>query len=197
MIGWVEPTEETQQRLSVSSSHVWKLFVISHHCCRGVNSNTIPRSESLGVLKIWPAEDFFNVIFVTLDIHLFVDIFATNIADANFNTGPSFCCLFYVKRKQIINFCLALSKRALDQYFEMSVCLYVCLSVCVSVCLSPISRPLIGRANGFWQWFWHPTYPTRCSELGWAVPRSDFLAWLSSATLKISISGVSSRIWML
>ena len=88
-----------------------------------------------------------------------------------------------------LSFCPALSKNALDQYSKMSVC--------VSVCLSPISRPLIGRANGFWQWFWHPTYPTRCSELGWAVPRSDFLAWLSSATLKISISGVSSRIWML
>ena len=90
-------------------------------------------------------------------------------------------------------FCPALSQRALDQYFEMCVC----VSVCLSVCLSPNSRPLIGWATGFWQRFWHPTYPTRCSELGWAVPHSDFLAWLSSATLKISISGVSSRILML
>ena len=33
-------------------------------------------------------------------------------------------------------------------------------------------------------------------ELGWAMPHSDFLAWLSSATLKNFISGVSSRILM-
>ena len=36
---------------------------------------------------------------------------------------------------------------------------------------------LIGWYTGFWQWFWHPTYPTRCLELGWAVSHSDFLAW--------------------
>ena len=30
----------------------------------------------------------------------------------------------------------------------------------------------------------------------WIVPHSDRLAWLSSATLKIFISGVSSRILM-
>ena len=32
--------------------------------------------------------------------------------------------------------------------------------------------------------------------LGWAVPHSDFLAWMSNATLKNFISGVSSRILM-
>ena len=31
-------------------------------------------------------------------------------------------------------------------------------------------------------------------EIGWAMPHSDFLAWLSSATLKIIILGVSSQI---
>ena len=85
-------------------------------------------------------------------------------------------CYMTPLRKILGPFCPALSKRALDQYFEMSV--YVC------VCVSPNSRPLIGRATGFWQFFWHPTYPTRCSELGWAVPHSDIFAWLSSATLK-------------
>ena len=59
------------------------------------------------------------------------------------------------------------------------------------------SRCLIGWYIGFWQWFWNSTYPTRCFELGWAVPHSDFLNWLSSAALKIFISGVSSRMLML
>ena len=55
----------------------------------------------------------------------------------------------------------------------------------VDVCISSIfSRRLIGWYTGFWQWFCHPTYPTRCLELGWAVPHSDFFAWLSSATLR-------------
>ena len=76
----------------------------------------------------------------------------------------------------------------------LSVCLSVCLFVCLSVFPVFFSRRLIGSYTGFWQWFWQPTYPTRCSELGWAVPHSDFLAWLSSATLKNSISGVSSQI---
>ena len=58
------------------------------------------------------------------------------------------------------------------------------ISVCPSVFPVFFSRRLIGWYTGFWQWFWHPTYPTRCLELGWAVPHSDFLAWLSSATLK-------------
>ena len=78
----------------------------------------------------------------------------------------------------------------------LSVCLSVCLFVCLSVFPVFFSRRLIGSYTGFWQWFWQPTYPTRCSELGWAVPHSDFLAWLSSATLKNFISGVSSRILM-
>ena len=72
----------------------------------------------------------------------------------------------------------------------------VCLFVCLSVVPVFFSRRLIGWYTGFWQLFWHPTYLTRCFELGWAVPRSDFLAWLSSATLKIFISGVSSQILM-
>ena len=65
-------------------------------------------------------------------------------------------------------------------YMSISVCLSVCL------CVFPVffSRRLIGSYTGFWQWFWQPTYPTRCSELGWAVPHSDFLAWLSRATLR-------------
>ena len=41
------------------------------------------------------------------------------------------------------------------------------------------------------------TYSSRCLELGWAMPHSDFLAWLSSATLKIFILGISSQILML
>ena len=77
-------------------------------------------------------------------------------------------------------------------YMSISVCLFVCLFVFPVFFL----RRLIGWYTGFWQWFWHPTYPTRCLELGWAVPHSDFLAWLSSATLKKFISGVSSRISM-
>ena len=64
----------------------------------------------------------------------------------------------------------------------------VCLCVCLSVFPVFFSRRLIRWYTGFWQWFWQPTYPTRCSELGWAVPHSDFLAWLSSATLKKFIS---------
>ena len=51
------------------------------------------------------------------------------------------------------------------------------LSVCVCVCVSFrsfFSRCLIGWYTGFWQWFWQPTYLTRCAELGWAVPHSDF-----------------------
>ena len=75
-------------------------------------------------------------------------------------------------------------------------CLSVSLSVSLSVFSVFFSRRLIGWYTGFGQWFWQPTYPTRCSELGWAVPHSDFLAWLSSATLKNFISGVSSRILM-
>ena len=117
MIAWVEPTEETQQRLSVSSSHVWKLFVISHHCCK----------ESLGVLKIWPAEDFFNVIFVTVDIYLFVDIFATNIADANFKTGPSFYCLFYVRN---IRFPIFVQRSRREPWTSISKCLFMCVCAC-------------------------------------------------------------------
>ena len=78
--------------------------------------------------------------------------------------------------------------------------LCVCLSVCVFMCLFvfPVffSRRLIGRYTGFWQWFWHPTYPTKCLELAWAVRHSDFLAWLSSATLRFFSSAVSSRILM-
>ena len=65
--------------------------------------------------------------------------------------------------------------------------LYLCFFVSLFVCTVFFSRHLIGWYTGFWQWFWHPTYPTRCFELGWAVPYSDFLAWLSSATLKIFI----------
>ena len=37
---------------------------------------------------------------------------------------------------------------------------------------SEILRRLIGWYTGFWQWFWQPTYPTRCLELGWAVSHS-------------------------
>ena len=74
--------------------------------------------------------------------------------------------------------------------------LSVCLSVCLFVFPVFFSRRAIGWYTGFWLWFWQPTYPSRCSELGWAVPHSDFLAWLSSATLKNFISGVSSRILM-
>ena len=70
------------------------------------------------------------------------------------------------------------------------------LSFCLRVFPVFFSRRLIGSYTGFWQWFWQPTYPSRCSELRWAVPHSDFLARLSSATLKNSISGVSSRISM-
>ena len=64
----------------------------------------------------------------------------------------------------------------------------VCLFVCLFVFPVFFSRHLIRSYTGSWQWFWQPTYPTRCLELGWAVPHSDFLAWLSSATLKKFIS---------
>ena len=37
----------------------------------------------------------------------------------------------------------------------------------------------------------------RSTKVLWAMPHSDFLAWLSSATLKNFISGVSTRILML
>ena len=120
----------------------------------------------------------------------FYFIMETSEEAIDLKTGKEFHLCISGKAKDlsifffIISFCPALSKRALDQYFEMSVC------------VSPISRPLIGRAAGFRQWFWHPTYPTRCSELGWAVSHSDFLAWLSSATLEIFILGVSSQILM-
>ena len=42
------------------------------------------------------------------------------------------------------------------------------LSVCVFVYVSFrsfFSRCPIGWYIGFWQWFWHPDYPTRCLEL--------------------------------
>ena len=87
-------------------------------------------------------------------------------------------------------YCPALTKLALDLHVNLGLC------VCVSVFPVFFSRRLIGSYTGFWLWFWQPTYPSRCSELGWAVPHSDFLAWLSSATLKNFISGVSSRILM-
>ena len=92
------------------------------------------------------------------------------------------------------SFCPALTKLTLD--LHVNFCLFVCLSVCLSVFPVFFSRRLIGWYTGFWQWFCQPTYPCRCSELGWAVPHSDFLAWLSSATLKNFISGVSRRILM-
>ena len=37
---------------------------------------------------------------------------------------------------------------------------------------TPPTRRLIGCYPGFWQWFWHPTCPTRTFELGWAAPHS-------------------------
>ena len=85
-------------------------------------------------------------------------------------------------------FCPVLTKLALDLHVNL------CLCVCVFDFPVFFSRRLIGWYTGLWQWFWHPTYPTRCLELGWAVPHSDFLAWQSSATLKNFISGVSSQI---
>ena len=87
-------------------------------------------------------------------------------------------------------FCPALTKVALDLHVNF------CLSVRLFVFPVFFSWRQIGWYTAFWQWFWQPIYPTRCSELGWAVPHSDFLAWLSSATLKNFISGVSSRILM-
>ena len=63
------------------------------------------------------------------------------------------------------------------------------LSVWVWICVSSFFlRRLIGWYTGFWQWFWHPTYPIRCL---------DVLACLSRDTLKIFISGVSKQILML
>ena len=76
----------------------------------------------------------------------------------------------------------------------LCVCVSVCLCVCLFVFPVFFSRRLIGWYTCFWQWFWQPIYPTRFSELGWAVTHSDFLAWQSIATLKNFISGVSSRI---
>ena len=106
-------------------------------------------------------------------------------AISTFSSDPACCCWC---------FCPALTKLALDPH--VNFCLYICL--CVYLFVFPVffSMRLIGSYTGFWQWFWQPTYPTRCLELGWAVPHSDFLAWLSSATLKNFISGVLSRILM-
>ena len=83
----------------------------------------------------------------------------------------------------VSDFCPALTKLALNLH----------LNFCVSVCVSGL---FFKACNWMIYWFWQPTYPTRCLELGWAVPHSDFLAWMSSATLKNFISGVLSRILM-
>ena len=45
------------------------------------------------------------------------------------------------KNAAVQHFCPALSERALNQYFKMSVC------VCVCVCVSPNSMPLIGQTT--------------------------------------------------
>jgi len=70
--------------------------------------------------------------------------------------------------------------------------------------LSVILYPIFSTSNWLTPWFlvvvltYHlfRTLNPAIQELGWAMLHSDFLARLSSATLKIFISGVSSRILM-
>ena len=52
----------------------------------------------------------------------------------------------------------------------------MCMSVVLSVFPVFFSRRLIGWYIGFWQWFSHPTYPTRWFELGCALPHLRFLS---------------------
>ena len=136
--------------------------------------------------KLYELDDFFQIVFGRL-------YFADNVLKIFCKFHLADCVLHIVFSRLHLTdytFCPALMKLALDLHVNF------CLCVCVSVFPVFFSRRLIGSYTGFWQWFWQPTYPTRCSELGWAVPHSDFLAWLSSATLKNFISGVSSRILM-
>ena len=80
-------------------------------------------------------------------------------------------------------FCPALTKLALD--LHVNFCLFVlCLFVRLSGLFFKASNWMIYWLLTVVLTVWHPIYPTRCLELGWAVPHSDFLAWLSSTTLK-------------
>ena len=78
---------------------------------------------------------------MTNDINFYF-IMETSEEAIDLKTGEEFHLCISGKAKDlsifffIISFCPALLKRALDQYFEMSVCLSVCLCVCLCVCLS-------------------------------------------------------------
>ena len=74
-------------------------------------------------------------------------------------------------------FCPALTELTLDLHVNFCMCSRCCTD---SVRTVFFSTHLIGWYTGVWEWFWHPTYPNRCFDLGWAVPHSHFFTLLSS-----------------
>ena len=90
----------------------------------------------------------------------------------------------------LCSLCIFSQSVSLTQYVVFSICLSVRPFQLASgeVSLTILMSNIVGE---YCRVFYNYPGPK------WVVPHSDFLAWLSSATLKISISGVSSQILML
>ena len=89
--------------------------------------------------------------------------------------------------------------------FRQRACLHTwfCVCVCVRVCVcgqqifsSRCDHYQLVALPSFLTYYLFRTFNPAMQGLSLAMPHSDFLAWLSSATLKIFILGVSSRILM-
>ena len=103
------------------------------------------------------------------------------------------------------SFCPALSERALDQYFKMSVCVSVCLCVCLSVTYFKASdwSKISWRRGGYWGG-WARQGPQICCSMKQRkaalsfAPLRHFLSlicenlifwvWLSHTTLRYATS---------